>query len=71
MSVLGSHLLRSILRLHLKLGLQHLLLVSLLVQLLVGLKRLHFLRTLLALKAELADHGLVRSEVRWVVLAID
>ena len=71
MGVLGSHLLRSVLLLHLQLGLQHLLLVGLLVQLLVGLKRLHFLRTLLALKTELADHGLVRGEVRWVVLAID
>ena len=71
MSVLGGHLLRSILWLHLQLGLQHLLLMGLLVQLLIWLKRLHLHRTLLALKADLANHGLVRSEVRWVVLAID
>ena len=71
MSVLGGHLLRSILLLHLQLGLQHLLLVGLLVQLLVRLKLLHLLSTLLALEAELADHGLVRGEVRWVVLAIN
>ena len=71
MSVLGGHLLRSILWLHLQLGLHHLLLVGLLVQLLIGLKRLHLHRTLFALKADLADHGLVRSEVRWVVLPID
>ena len=71
MSVLGGHLLSSTLLVHLQLGLQHLLLVGLLMQLLMRLKRLHLLRTLLALKAELADRGLVRGEVRWVVLAID
>ena len=38
MGVLGGHLLRSILLLHLQLGLQHLLLVCLLMQLLMGLK---------------------------------
>ena len=59
MSVLGGHLLRSILLLHLQLGLQHLLLVGLLVQLLVRLNRLLLLRALLALEAELADRGLV------------